>query len=184
MANAKRKCGYKPCSTMFRPESGNVGTVIYCSPECKILKFKTKPAVKARAKKKARSISKLVDDVAVLMQKLVRLKAANGDGYCKCVTCGNVYHWKAMNGGHYISRKYQGTKITEENIHSQCVACNGFPDNFVYANYDSYMKAMYGPEFVETLKLIAKQPASFDRKDLEQKTVELSAQIDELEAKL
>lgn len=135
------------------------------------------------AKKKPPSIAKLVDDIAVLMQKLVRLKAANGEGYCRCVTCGNYYHWKAMNGGHFISRKYQATKIIEENLHPQCVSCNGFPDNFVFANYDEYMKATYGPEFVEELKLIAKRPASFNRADLEKQKRELAAQVAELERK-
>ena len=134
-----------------------------------------------KAKKKTKSIAALVDEVAVLTQKLVRLKAANGEGYAKCVTCGGVYHWKQMDGGHFISRKYQATKILEEVIHPQCKRCNAYPDNFTYSNYEQYMIDMYGPEFVEHLKLIAKQPASFDRVDLEQKKRELSAQINELE---
>jgi hypothetical protein len=134
------------------------------------------------AKKKPPSIAKLVDEVAVLMQKLVRLKAANGDGYCKCVTCGGVFHWKAMDGGHFISRKYQGTKIVEEQINPQCRRCNGFPDNFTYSNYEQYMKDTYGPEFVEELKIIAKRPATFDRVALEQQKKDLSAQIRQLES--
>jgi hypothetical protein len=38
--------------------------------------------------KKTKTIAKEVDDVAKLMQKLVRLKAADDNGYVKCCTCG------------------------------------------------------------------------------------------------
>lgn len=136
----------------------------------------------AKAKKKPKSIAKLVDEVAVLTQKLVRLKAADGNGYAKCRTCEGVYHWKALDGGHYISRKYQGTKTLEENIHPQCSRCNRFPDSFTFENYDSYMRQMYGPEFVDELKRIAKRPASFDRADLERQKREISEQISQLES--
>ena len=40
--------------------------------------------------KKTKPIGKLVDDCATLTQKLVRLKAADKHGICKCVTCGNA----------------------------------------------------------------------------------------------
>ena len=51
-----------------------------------------------------RSTAKIIDDCAVLMQKLVRLKAADHNGFCKCVTCGIVKHWSVMQGAHFIER--------------------------------------------------------------------------------
>ena len=55
---------------------------------------------------KLKPIGKLVDDCAVLTQKLVRLKAADKHGFCRCVTCGKRQHWKELQGGHFISRTY------------------------------------------------------------------------------
>ena len=56
-------------------------------------------------KKKTKSIAKLVDEAAVLLQLLVRLKAADDNGYVKCRTCDSVMHYKdGMQGGHFISR--------------------------------------------------------------------------------
>lgn len=132
---------------------------------------------------KQKSLAKLVDEVAVLLQKLVRLKAADGSGYASCVTCKGVFHWKEMDGGHFISRNHTATKILEENIHPQCKGCNGFrmKDSLVVMDYEDYMKEMYGPEFVEELKILAKRPMKHDRAYLEQKKREYSAQIRQLE---
>ena len=38
------------------------------------------------------------------LQKLVRLKAADDNGYCECVTCGKIAKYTEMDGGHYIPK--------------------------------------------------------------------------------
>ena len=77
-------------------------------------------------KKKKKSIAKQVEEVAVLVQKYVRLKAADDDGWVSCVTCGDRRQWNdQMDGGHFIERSYLATKLMEENIHPQCKTCNG-----------------------------------------------------------
>ena len=65
---------------------------------------------------KGMSYARLVDEIAKKLQKLVRLKAADENGMVKCWTSGESRHWKEMQGGHFISRKHQRTKIMEENI--------------------------------------------------------------------
>ena len=74
--------------------------------------------------RKIKPIGKVVDQAATLLQKLVRMKAADEEGIATCVTCGKKQHWKEMDGGHYISRTYSKYKLYEENVHVQCKSCN------------------------------------------------------------
>lgn len=86
-----------------------------------------------------------------LMSKYVRLKASDDNGMCKCVTCGNVKHWKEMQAGHYISRTHLATFLLEENIHVQCVACNMFGKGQLQ-EYALYIIDMYGVEKLKELR--------------------------------
>ena len=56
----------------------------------------------------------------------VRLRDAMNNGFCRCISCGKVYHWKNLQCGHYMSRRYMATRFDEDNCHAQCVACNIF----------------------------------------------------------
>ena len=138
------------------------------------------------AKKKRKSLAAVVEDCAVLLQKLVRLKAADSNGYVKCVTCPDVDHWKNMQGGHFISRNHTATKLMEENIHPQCKGCNAFrmKDSLCVLTYEEYMIDMYGHDEVEAMKQAARLPYKHDRVQLEAWIPELREQIRELEAQL
>jgi hypothetical protein len=76
------------------------------------------------AKRKKATVAQEVEKAAKLLQRYVRLKASDDNGYCQCVTCGKVDHYKAMQGGHFYSRRHTVFKLFEENIHPQCPACN------------------------------------------------------------
>ncbi len=128
-----------------------------------------------------KNLRKLVDEVAVLLQKLVRLKAADANGYVSCVTCGVRKHWKEADGAHYISRTHQGTKIVEENIHPSCKRCNMLDDIFVREAYTEYMIDMYGQEFVDELKILARTPIKHDRGEMEDLKKQHAKQIKEME---
>lgn len=133
---------------------------------------------------KQKTLRKLIDDVAVQLQKLVRLKAADQNGYCTCVTCGNKHHYKKCDGGHYVSRVHQRTKIIEENIHPQCKHCNMVDDIFIKRKYEEFMLDMYGKEFVEWLEQQAHIPHDYARPDLEDQLKDLRKRNRELEAQL
>jgi len=136
-----------------------------------------------RCMAKLKSIAKLVDEAAVLMQKLVRMKAANDDGYVTCVTCGVVKHWKEMQGAHFISRRWTATKILEENIHPCCPCCNG-PLRGNLQNYTLYMIDTYGREFVDELLLLKHDSRKYYRNEVEEIKKELRGQIAELEKEI
>ena len=69
---------------------------------------------------------KLIAKLDTIFSKYIRLRDADQNGYCRCVTCGERYHWKKIQAGHFISRKHYATRWDENNVHAQCVACNVF----------------------------------------------------------
>ena len=60
------------------------------------------------------------------MSRYIRLKHADKDGNCKCVTCGIVKPWKELQAGHFVDSRNLTVLFDEELIYPQCVACNMF----------------------------------------------------------
>jgi hypothetical protein len=137
-----------------------------------------------------KTISKVVEDCAVALQKVVRMKAAiaeNLDGYVTCVSCGVKKHWKELDAGHYFSRGDKSVKLMEENIHPQCKGCNirmSHGDTKVVTAYRRHMVDMYGEDFLDHLEALAWTPTKFNRAEIEALTKTLKAQIKEYGSKL
>jgi Bacteriophage Lambda NinG protein len=130
-------------------------------------------------KKKTKTIAQVVDAAATILQKLVRLKAANDSGLVQCVTCDKWAHWKDMQGGHFIARGSKQWKLVEENIHPQCPGCNGFGMKYGNAEavYTGYMIDMYGREFVDHMLMTKSQPKKYTRVEVEELVIEWKDQI-------
>lgn len=130
---------------------------------------------------KTKTLAKVLDDTAVLMQKYVRLKdfVSNG-GFCKCVTCGKTGHWKEFDGGHFISRTYTIHKILEKNIHPQCKGCNRFGHK-CHDDYSMYMIDTYGEDFVRELIDTKRISIKRDRQELLATQKDLKQKIKDLE---
>ena len=121
-------------------------------------------------------MAKLVNEAAELLQKLVRLKAADSNGYAQCVTCGVQKPWQELQGGHFISRVKTAHKLLEENIHPQCGKCNGYLRGNMVA-YTLFMEDMYGREFVEHLLETQNQTKKYTKIEIEEIKNELKTQI-------
>lgn len=139
-------------------------------------------------KKKQKTIARLVDDAAVLLQKLVRMKAAiaGASGMCQCATCGAMDHWKNLQGGHFLERGRTATKLIEENCHPQCQGCNCFrmkTATGVLAYYE-YMVSMYGELFVTELIRQSKQTKKYTRHEVEGIIFDFKRQIQQQEERL
>jgi hypothetical protein len=136
----------------------------------------------AKAKKKLKSIAALRNEVAELVQKLVRLKAADENGMVKCWTCPAVKHWKEMHGGHFIERGKNATKMLEENIHPQCPSCNrfGMKKASTVLEYRREMVNWYGEDFVRWLEVEARKTVKHTRQELMELKAEHSKQINAL----
>jgi len=120
-------------------------------------------------KRKAPTVAQELEKAAKLMQRLVRLKASDDNGYCACVTCGKVDHYKSMQGGHFYSRRHIIFKVYIENCHPQCPACNqwGMKTTKIQEAYRIYMEDMYGARRIRAMQKLAWRPSpKFYRKDI------------------
>lgn len=134
------------------------------------------------AKKKTKTIAKLVDEAAELTQKIVRLEARDENGYVSCVTCGKTRQWNdGMQGGHFIGRKWLATKLMKENIHPQCSCCNG-PLKSNPVQYTLFMIDTYGRDFVDELEVLKHQSRKYYRSEVMEIIKNLRERIRELEA--
>ena len=71
-----------------------------------------------------REVPKLKRKLWTLVSLHIRQKYADENGVAKCYTCGQEYHWKALQAGHFISRTHSSTLFDLENLRPQCFACN------------------------------------------------------------
>ena len=129
--------------------------------------------------KKIKTAAQDAEACAVDLQLLVRLKAANDEGYCKCVTCGKVAHYKEMQGGHFIERSRSATKLVEENIHPQCQYCNAFgmKSTIIVLEYRNYMVAMYTEDGVAKLIALSRRSHKWVRSEIQEQRADIREQI-------
>ena len=86
------------------------------------------------------------------LQKLRRLECADNAGYCKCVSCGKLVHWKDADGGHFLPKGSSSRWALEpENIWAQCKSCNAWKmkHGSAEAQYTLHMIDFYGRDFVD-----------------------------------
>ncbi len=136
--------------------------------------------------RKPKTLAKLSDECATLLQRLVRLEDADDQGYVKCVTCDKVLHFSEAQGGHFIGRSRSATKLDIRNINSQCAGCNcfGMKQTHYILKYRTYMVDRYGQEAVDELEGLAWKTHKHDRAELEQMKIDLAERIREEESRL
>jgi hypothetical protein len=64
-------------------------------------------------------------------------------GIARCCTCGERHHWKQIDCGHFMSRRYQSTRFDEKNCAPQCRACNRFNQGRQF-EMGKYLDKKYG----------------------------------------
>jgi len=120
------------------------------------------------------SRSKLVKKIDVVFSQYVRLSNADKRGYCKCVTCGKVGHWKTggIQAGHFMSRKHYSTRWDERNVKPQCVACN------VYKSGEQYKFSQYlGNNLSQELYMKSNEITKFTIDELQEMYEHYSQQV-------
>ncbi len=114
------------------------------------------------------------------IQLLSRISAADNNGYAKCVSCGSVYHYKDMDGGHFIPKGHSSYWALEvENVHPQCKGCNGFGMKFgtAEAQYTLWMVDYYGRDFVDNMEQTKKNVKKLYKKDYEEMLSDFNERI-------
>jgi len=102
--------------------------------------------------------SKEVAKLDRIFSHFIRMRDANKNGVCRCISCGNPFFWKDGDCGHYVNRKHMSLRFSEVNCNAQCRACNRF-DEGNPAGYTIGLKKKYKPDIIEQL-LVAKQSTS------------------------
>tara|TARA_R110001632_G_C11071266_1_gene387341 strand:- start:66 stop:497 length:432 start_codon:yes stop_codon:yes gene_type:complete len=132
------------------------------------------------AVRKKTTVAQEVEKAAKLLQRYVRLKSSDDNGYCHCVTCGKLDHYTAMQGGHFYSRRHIVFKLFEENIHVQCPACNqwGMKTTKIQEAYRIFMEDMYGARRIRAMQRLAwRASPKFNREEVIQFQRELKEKI-------
>jgi hypothetical protein len=82
----------------------------------------------------------------------IRLRDADENGYCRCISCGKIVHWKECDAGHYINRKHMALRYDEKNVNAQCRACNRFDEGNMIGYHAGLVKK-YGAKVIDYLNI-------------------------------
>ena len=132
---------------------------------------------------KKRKRSKIVEQLDKVFSRYIRLRAANLDGFCECVTCGRSYHWQKIQCGHFMSRAKYSTRWTSEpipNCAPQCYGCNIRRQGEQY-KFSIYLDQTYGKGSSDTLLLASNQIIKYSDQDLLDLIEEYTEKLKDLE---
>lgn len=121
------------------------------------------------------------------IQKLARISAADDNGYCKCVSCGKLDHYKNMDGGHFIPKGSSSRWALEEsNVNPQCKGCNAYSMKHGSAaqQYTLWMIDWVGKDQVEYMLATKNDPIKFYAADYREMIADWSEQIKAHERRL
>lgn len=70
-------------------------------------------------------LEKRLDDIFSIY---IRLRDADDNGYCRCISCNKIIYWadKNTHNGHFEGRRKNNTRYSEVNCNAQCCSCNSF----------------------------------------------------------
>ena len=113
-------------------------------------------------KKSRKSIVKRLD---IVFSLYIRLKNSDENGFCKCISCQKIQHYKEVDAGHFISRRHMSTRYDVDNVFPQCRYCN----RYVAGNQWLYSQALekIKKNLPEKLYLKSKQTVKYSNEDLE-----------------
>ncbi len=89
----------------------------------------------------------------------IRKRDADENGFVRCCTCGRMDHWRNMDAGHCISRRFETTRYDEQNIAAQCRYCNRFNQG-EQQYFVSFIERRWGDGTFEKLRHKSLMPAS------------------------
>lgn len=86
-----------------------------------IKRKKKEPSVAKEAAKRGKP--DLVRKLDGIFSKYIRLRDAMPNGYCRCISCGQIKPFSDFDAGHFYSRKHMGTRFDEDNVWAECKYC-------------------------------------------------------------
>lgn len=119
------------------------------------------------------------DKLWKVFSEYIRLRDANDEGYCFCITSGRPVHWKLCDAGHFISRRHQATKFDEQNVNAQ----SRFSNRFNAGEQFAYAKAIdkkYGPGTADKILVRSRMTCRRDQFEIDVMTKYYSQLVKEL----
>jgi len=126
------------------------------------------------------TVSSLKKKAWTLFSKYLRMKYANGNGYCACYTCGEVKHYKELQAGHLLDGRNNAILFEWNCVRPQCYRCNCI----LNGNKEEYIPKFIrecGEEEFARLKRLKQTTVKFSIADLEEKIELFKAKIKEIE---
>lgn len=96
----------------------------------------------------------------------VRQRDADQNGNVICCTCGTRHHWKLMDNGHFMSRRYEATRFDEKNTGPQCKSCNIYNQGRQF-EFSKYLDQKYGYGTSDQMLMKSKMLCKRNRYDYE-----------------
>jgi len=109
-------------------------------------------------------ISKLKKELDKWFSLYIRLRFATDEGLAQCYTCGKVDHYKRLQCGHFMSRRFHSTRWSELNCQVQCVKCNMYGQGEQF-KFGINLDANYGEGTAEELQYEARKIVKYTRVD-------------------
>jgi len=114
--------------------------------------------------KKKTTVSKEKKKAWDLFSIYIRLRdckrTTRGFEYAYCVTCGETYHFKQLQGGHFLPGRHNSVLFDERNCHAQCHGCNMFKQGNT-VKYFRFMQKEYGDKIIEELERLDRETKQF-----------------------
>lgn len=82
--------------------------------------------MKRKSKRRTPKVSYLKKKLDRVFSVYIRLRDSDESGFCSCITCGAINHWKEVDAGHFYNRDRNSTRYHENNVHAQCRSCNRY----------------------------------------------------------
>lgn len=106
-------------------------------------------------KKKTKYRGYYVKKLDSIFSKYIRRRFAEDD-IATCYTCGKKDHWKNLQCGHFMSRRFFSTRWDDKNCQVQCKACNIFRYGEQYL-FGANLDKEFGDGTAEMLEFDSKQ---------------------------
>ena len=90
----------------------------------------------------------------------IRTLYANYKEEVTCFTCGEIFHWREIQCGHFILRSNSSTRYDKRNCRPQCANCNEFR-NGMEESFEEQLRYDLGDKEFDELMELGKQPYSY-----------------------
>lgn len=134
-----------------------------------------KPLKRAKVKKKTTSDATRWKWFSIM----IRLRDADENGYCRCITTGKIAHWRDMDAGHFISRRHKATKYDEKNVYAQSRGANRFNQGMQF-EFGLAIDRIHGKGTAEFILAKSRAPYKENSFEVEQKLMYYMAQAQKL----